>query len=199
MPWPRRSSSFWTSAGAIVRLGMSRSSASSTTAVLITTPGETPMPFLISMRISGQWSVASGQKEIHWPLTTHSVFAELLVEQLTELPNGFFGIFSGRFDLQWRALGGGEDDHLHHALAVGFARFLAALDHLDVALELVGQIDELHRRPRVQAKLVLNDDFARGLHKWPVASGQWSANPFWPLTTDHLPLISLGPPHPVVR
>ena len=31
------------------RLGMSKSSASSTIAVLITTPGETPMPFLISI------------------------------------------------------------------------------------------------------------------------------------------------------
>ena len=41
---------------------MTRSSASSTTAVLITTPGETPMPFLISIDcevVSGQWSVVS--------------------------------------------------------------------------------------------------------------------------------------------
>ena len=41
------------------RWGMTRSSASSTTAVLITTPGETPMPFLISIVGSRQSSVVS--------------------------------------------------------------------------------------------------------------------------------------------
>src|SRR5258707_10372750 len=49
MALPRRWISRGTSSAPMLRLGMSRSSASSTTAVLITTPGETPIPFLISM------------------------------------------------------------------------------------------------------------------------------------------------------
>ena len=38
------------------------------------------------------------------------------------------------------------------------ARLFAELVNLHIALELIGHIHELHRRPRVQAKLVAHDD-----------------------------------------
>src|SRR5688572_21617313 len=92
-----------------------------------------------------------------------SVFlTKLALEQLPQLRHGLLGVFAIGVNAHFRALGGGEDDHLHHALAVRLARLLAELVHADVALELVGQIHELHRRPRVQPELVGDDDVTRG-------------------------------------
>src|SRR5687768_17844539 len=81
------------------RLGTTRSSASSTMAVPITTPGETPMPFLISIAV-------------------RSFFAEFALKELGELVNSRLGVLAGGFDAHLRPLGCGEDDHLHDALAV---------------------------------------------------------------------------------
>src|SRR5688572_28684754 len=129
--WPSRSDSIGTWAASIVRLGITRSSASSTTAVLITTPGETPMPFLISIvnrgsEVGGRGS--EGASDLRPP--THdprpSFFSELAREQLHQFLHRLLRVRPFRFDAQRRALGGGEDDHLHHALAVRFRGLLAA-------------------------------------------------------------------------
>jgi hypothetical protein len=47
---------------------------------------------------------------------------------------------------------GREDDELHHALAVGLAGLLAALEDRDRRRELVGHVGELHRRARVEPR-----------------------------------------------
>src|ERR1700722_9607022 len=82
-------------------LGIPTSSASSTMAVWITTPGETPMPFLISIR--GKFLF---------------FLAELVEKQFRQLLDGLGGVVAFGFDAQRSAFGGGQDDHLHYALSV---------------------------------------------------------------------------------
>src|SRR5215207_2746658 len=94
------------------------------------------------------------------------LFSELSLEQFRELDDGVLRVVAVGVNAHLRAFGGGEDDHLHDALAVGLAGLLAELHHPDVALELVGHVHELHRRPRVQAELVRDDDVTGGgVHK----------------------------------
>src|SRR6185295_11480761 len=108
----KRCTSWATSFSSICRLGTARSSASSTTAVLMTTPGETAIPFLISIR----------------DLRFLSLFAKLFVDQLCQLLDGCFGIFAVGDDLERRAFDGRQGHHLHHAFAIHLAAFFAKAD-----------------------------------------------------------------------
>src|SRR5206468_11974372 len=99
--WKRLTSSVVRSAGTW-RSGMSRSSASSTTAVLITTPGETPMPFFISMQSRIVQKLVG---RAHLPL----FFAELAFNQFGELADRLVGVVALRVDPQRRPGLGGED------------------------------------------------------------------------------------------
>ena len=92
---------------------------------------------------------------IRFPL---SFLTKLVLEQLRQLGDRLVRVGTFRLDPQRRPLRRGEDDHLHHALTIGFGRLVASLVHHDFGLKLVGRIHELHRRPRVQAERVADDD-----------------------------------------
>src|SRR4051812_37846393 len=115
---------------------MTRSSASSTIAVLITTPGETPMPFLISMfsKVRSQKSECRSISSF-FILTSDFlllVFSKLLIKQIAKFFHCCFGIRAFGFDSQHDAFFGGEADHLHDGFAVGVSRVVAGLDHFDI-------------------------------------------------------------------
>ena len=69
------------------------------------------------------------------------------------------GILARCDDSQGRAFGGGQNDHLHDALAVRLLRLVAAFIHGNLAIELIGQVNKLHRGPGVQPQLVAYDKF----------------------------------------
>ena len=79
-------------------------------------------------------------------------FTKLALEQLHELLNGRFSILAFGIYANGGAFRGGENDHLHHAFAIGFTGFFPTLENRDLGLELVGHVHELHGRPRVKAQ-----------------------------------------------
>ena len=65
-------------------------------------------------------------------LPTHGLLlTKFTFNQLDKFRNCLFSIFALSFNTERRALGGGEDDHLHHAFPIGLARFFATLKHRD--------------------------------------------------------------------
>src|ERR1041384_4497637 len=134
--WFKRRVSPATALGATLRLGMSKSSASSTTAVLITTPGDTPIPFLISIKSKEEEEGGRRKRKrprrfpgfILYPssfILSSLFFAKLALKQLRQFLHGAFGVHALGFDADRRPLRRRKNDHLHHALAVGLRRLIA--------------------------------------------------------------------------
>src|SRR5258708_3504267 len=117
-----RSTSAGIRSGSTRRLGISKSSASSTTAVLITTPGETPMPFLISILVASRERQVTvdrhGLSQLAAPNHLVLFFAELAREQLGQLIHRGLGVVALGLHPQHRAHRRLQRDHLHHALPV---------------------------------------------------------------------------------
>src|SRR5262245_19415569 len=132
---PRRLFTGPTSSGATLRLGMTTASASSTTAVLITTPGETPMPLRISINTAARGE-GQGASKIYSPLAPFtlplSLLSKLTLKQLDQFLDSVFGVVTVGFDQELCALSRLQHDHLHDAFSVGLHRLFAGFDHLNI-------------------------------------------------------------------
>jgi hypothetical protein len=89
-----------------------------------------------------------------------SIVSEAGIDELGELIDGFLGVMAVGGDAQEGAFDGGEDDHLHDALAVGLGGLGRLGLDADLGLELIGEVDKLHGGPGVQAKPVADDDIS---------------------------------------
>src|SRR5437773_2251900 len=113
MAWPRRWCSAGISAGATVRFWMTSASASRTTAVLITTPGETPMPLRISIGlvVSGRWPVVRFSLARRPLATDHSLFlTKLTRKQFSQLVYRLLSVGAIGFNHQLRIFGRFQHD-----------------------------------------------------------------------------------------